>query len=715
MKAREVSSGRPAAPSREGPRRIVFIDRLTLAELARIVVLGRGVQAVWYFDPISPWLARALAALARAGLCRARWHHIPYHVGQARNEAGECTYAGNLDEARSLCAAFRDEVVAADPLINSMGKLWPLGKLLFHFDKLTERDVRTECLRIGLVQWMIAALRLDAGGCVLRLPPRPWWGYLEAFSRAHGVRIAKCRRFEAFGALAVMAGRVAAIGGHALRWRAASARGRRGPGSPIQRRGTPRREASGPTVAIRYWHRGLGFDPCDRSEFFWVQASGVPLASVILYDYQSEKPVSRETLDALQARGVTLLGNAPGVRPWRPTLACVRIVLQTMLRVLRAAVGCVRRGRRVSAYVFWHLIGLAIEYAYWRDFFAAYRVRVHVGTMNTSIAQVLALNALGGVSVGYQYSISNMLVPTTFLSGGENVQCVFSALYERVWRSVGAPVDQYLATGFIHDDAVEALRRRGRAAEVRARLQQHGARFIIGFFDENSVNRWDIDNSDADAADDYAYLLQWLLRDPGLGLVFKPKKPTTLFRRIASIAGLVERSRATGRCAFLLSDTLAGSVFPAEAALIADFCIGKIVGSTAALEARLAGRPSVLLDTEGHTRHPFYAWGMGRVVFRDWAALRRAIEAYRAQEGGSARLGEWEPEIKELDPYGDGQGAARIGLTIRWIFDALNTGASPREAVAQAAARFAARWRVGPVPPAGGRPASEREQIGSAA
>jgi hypothetical protein len=369
-----------------------------------------------------------------------------------------------------------------------------------------------------------------------------------------------------------------------------------------------------------------------------------------------------------------------------------RVLLGALVKIIAGVLTCLARRQWVSPYYVTNLAALAIGYAYWYDFYSTHRVRVNVGTLNTSVEQVLALDALGGVSAAYQYSVGNILFPTTLLSGGENVQFVFSSLFEQLWHSIEAPVDNFVHTGFIYDRAIQAVRDLDRVGQTRKQLQDSGARFILCFFDENSVNRWDIYASDEDAANDYEYLLRWLLADPTLGIVFKPKNSRNLFQRIGRVSGLIDQARQTGRCKFLTSDTLVGSIYPAEAALMSDVCIGKLDGSTAAFEARLTGVPTILIDNEGFRSHPFYAWGRSQLIFNNWNSLRAGVEKYRCAPQADQGFGDWSPGLRDLDPFQDGQASLRMGFHIGWIYEALKHGASKEAALAMATEKFAQRW-----------------------
>jgi len=350
------------------------------------------------------------------------------------------------------------------------------------------------------------------------------------------------------------------------------------------------------------------------------------------------------------------------------------------------------RGKHISFYYLRSLTSLAWDYAYWYEFYSANQVRVNIGTLNTSVGQVLALEALNGVSAAYQYSVSPILCATSLLSAGEDVQFVLSPVFEDLWQSVEPPINTYVSTGFLYDNAIPVIRSLERVGELRKEIQNNGARFILCFFDENTLNRWDIYAWDEGAADDYEFLLRWLLSDDSLGMVFKPKKPSNLFQRIARVSDLIQRAQQTGRCKFMITDGLMGNTFPAEAAMVADVCIGKLDGSTAALEARLAGLPTVLVDAEGFRSHHFYRWGRDRVVFEDWDSLRESVERYRLAPEAYPEFGDWSPGINSLDPFRDGQGSLRIGLYIGWIYEALKKDASKQEALKMAAQQFEERW-----------------------
>ncbi len=659
----------------------------------------RSVESIWHFEPIGRWGQRGVRILRRLGLVRAKIHRIEHHVGHIRNDAGEVELIRLLGDARAICARVKQERFAKNPLFEAMASQWATSKVVLHFDKLTERVVNVECLRIGLVEWMLRShLKFGVEEGALFIERTQWFSYLAAYAHSRGITLRGYRCGSGLKEIVETWRRLFWTLGKRLpgMYKGVLGRLRRLATPAISAVSSDAANATGrstaSTIAIRYGYRKLSFDRAERSEFFWLEGSGISYSEVLLYDYFTEKPLDVETLKQISSRGIRLVGRGTGIAEWFPTAETFGVFAKTVLKLLWRFTTCGLRGRWVSLYYVRGLLALTVDYAYWYGFFSANRVRVNVGTLNGSVGQVLALDALNGISVAYQYSMSNITSPTTLLSAGEHVQFVFSPLFETLWRRIEAPVDRFVCTGFIYDSAIPAVRNLTRISEARKGLQENGARFIICFFDENSLDRWDLFHWDKDAADDYEYLLKWLLDDPSLGVVFKPKKSSNLFQRISRLSTLLAQAERTGRCLFLTSDTLVGSTYPAEAALISDLCLGWITGSTAAIEARLAGVPTVLIDPVGFHSHPFYSWGRGRIIFEGWESLRLAVEKFRDAPSSHPEFGDWTPGLHELDPFRDGQASVRLGLYTGWVYDALKQGASMESALSSAGERFAQRW-----------------------
>lgn len=686
--------------------RILFVDRLTLTSLAHILFFTRSPKIVWYFEELHPAMKPLLNLFHSIGLMRFEVRKVKHNMRHVKNGTGENMFTKFHEDSRRICATIRRERLSSNPLIKIMASKWPPEKTLLYYETLAEQQIALECIRVGMTAWLIhTQLRHSPDQCVLLIRNRHWFSLLEEYAKSRGIRLLSYgNRISNLSYLEKLCFRQLKFLHRALPSLRCN-RKIRSPGDSICKENL-QQIPSPPKIGIRYWHRTLSFDPTERSEFFWLEGSGIRYSDVLLYDYISDRPPDDETIRQLERRGIRLLGKGPGIPAWIPTGRMLAVLMRTILAMLSGVFQCLAKGQYVSLYFIRGFLALAVDYAYWYDFYSTNNIRVNIGSYNTRVGQVLALDALNAVSAEFQYSAANTQLPSTQLSAGETVQFLFSPLFRRLWTGIEAPVQQYVFTGFIHDGAASALRNGGRVTQLRKRLQRNGSRFIICYFDENSTPRWDKFTSNEEAAEEYRFFLDWLLADPSLGVVFKPKVSMTLFQRIHGVSELIERAERTGRCLFLTSGALLGSIYPTEAALIADVCVGKVTGTTAALEASLAGVPTVLIDEVGLHSHPLYDWGRGKVVFKDPDSLRSAVQRYRSDPDAFSDFGDWSPILKDFDPFQDGQASLRMSLYIKWIYEALRKGLPREKALAFAEEWFSERWN-GPEP---GKP--ENDPVG---
>lgn len=665
--------------TRYGPRTpldgCAYVDRLTLASLFPALRAAEHRGRLRYFGA-TPGGRAAARLLHLAGLLPPV-EQVINTISDARDADGTSPFIRAWLAGRRVCARYREGRLAPDPLIRAFGERFDAGRVMLHFERLAEIDVRQECLRVELIRWL--GRPANANGSARRdvvvLRRAPWTAAVREHALAHGLGFASYRELPDLGRAV---GRL----GRAIRSAAEHAwRGGRHPSPP---RAVVRAAGGDPRVAIgvQFGHRTLQQGVLRRSEFFWLDGSERLDRDVVLYGAPAVASAHvGSTGPRATPSDVRIVSGVPS-DDWRS------FVSLGLSLVIRPWVAQWLRGRRSGPYVARHLLSLLRDFLRWRSFFRANGVRVTVAPFasDATVGQVLALADLGGVSTAYQYSISNIIGPAALLTPGADVAFVFSERFARLWDGVAAPPDQIVPTGFVYDAAIHACARQASWREARARLAAHGATWVIAFFDENSVDAWHSAFTHVSAALDYEFLLHWLFEDPTLGLVLKPKKSGNLVERVAPVAALLERAIGSGRCVLLAGDTLVGSTYPAEAALMADVAVGKLTGGTAALEAWLCGKPTLLVDTDGFRDHPFWEWGAGTVVHRDWPSVRSAIERYRRDATEGSRFGDWSPAGNELDPFRDGRAAARMREYVLALALALDAGASRAEAIASASA-----------------------------
>ena len=121
---------------------------------------------------------------------------------------------------------------------------------------------------------------------------------------------------------------------------------------------------------------------------------------------------------------------------------------------------------------------------------------------------------------------------------------------------------------------------------------------IVCVLDENSLDddRWHTGHELQ--RENYSFMLEEVLRNPSLGVIFKPKQSIDLRRRLGNrISSLIDKAKKTGRC-FVFEETIGHNVLatPVIAAKAADLCIhGHLCAGTAAVETALSGVPTILV------------------------------------------------------------------------------------------------------------------------
>lgn len=553
------------------------------------------------------------------------------------------------------------EWVTREPLLRALEPEWSAGSLGFHLDRLFEPAVREERLRVALCRWLVQREGLPMEDALLLVADKPWLASIAEVARAEGLRLAGYPHFD--GAGRILARAAALVLDMVNRAR-------------IPRRSTRHAANVGPAedttvLGLRYGQRAISLDVDRHSEFFWLD--GMAPTRVVLYEYDAA--LSSQTAEALRRRGIKVLGRIPQL-----TWPALRVAAPLWLRIWRALVITAVRQRTYPVALAKAMSSLALDFASWLQFFRSEGIRVNVVGSNGSSGQVLALDALQGISVNYQYSVSNIVAPTVRITAGETVQLAYSAVFADLLQSVGSPTKRFILTGPLSDGAEQAagtLRGGPRVRATRERLTAGGAGFVLCFFDENSVDRWDILASNADAARDYEFLVSWLEGDPDLGLVVKPKKPWDLRTRIGPVAARLDVLVSTGRCVIVGEHDPSRDTHVAEAALAADLCIGKLSGGTAALEGFLVGCPSIMVDVDALHDHPLRSVGGRRVVFNSWHEARVAVDSYRSDPGRYADLGDWSGGIAAIDPFRDGRAVVRMREYISSLLHGLRDGLSP--------------------------------------
>lgn len=331
-------------------------------------------------------------------------------------------------------------------------------------------------------------------------------------------------------------------------------------------------------------------------------------------------------------------------------------------------------------------------YHYWKSIFKDTHAKIYVSWYKydeVHCALGAAIRDLGGVLAIYQRALD--LTPFAETQLHSDLYFASSSLLADVERRVGSKIAHFVVTGYLGDHRFPLLKEQ--AEKVRRQLCSFGASYIVSFTDENSGEdpRWQFSHSYTRA--NYLFLLEKLLQNSWMGLVLKPKIPRHLRKRLGEVDLLLERALKTGRCFLYDEGPIQGAYPPSVAALSSDIAIhGHLCGPTAALEAALVGRPTLLLDLEGWSVSPLYQLGERRVVFKSMEAIWEAVREHRHNPCGDHGIGSWGSYLDQLDPFRDGKAAHRMGTYLKWLIEGFNKGQHREQVLADAAKRYQEIW-----------------------
>jgi hypothetical protein len=412
-----------------------------------------------------------------------------------------------------------------------------------------------------------------------------------------------------------------------------------------------------------------------HSDFFWQKNSDFELKN-ILYKHHSDKERDYFLNNGLHSISEGIYSNAKDLRKYiAPTLNYSK-EFKKEYKVIK---------NMLSTY--------DLDRFYWASLFRRFGVKVFFTWYkysNDHIALSDAIKDIEGVSVNWQMAFD----------GFKNMDCVinsdivfsYSQFSDEIEKNIESKIKYNVIVGYPKDYAPALLK--DKAAQIRAKLRENGAKKIVFVIDENSVDdsRWH--SGHELQRENYSYILEKVIDTPWLGVVFKPKRAKNLRQRLGPISKLLNEAIATGRCfIFEQSSRHTTDAPPILAGLVSDVCIhSHLNAGTAALECALEGLPTLLIDREKTVYSKFYDLPNGKVIFQDWPSTIDACMKYFKNPEKIPGFGDWTSIIDELDPFRDGMAAYRMGTYLKWLIDGYDNGLERDEIMENAAERYKKQW-----------------------
>ncbi len=275
-----------------------------------------------------------------------------------------------------------------------------------------------------------------------------------------------------------------------------------------------------------------------------------------------------------------------------------------------------------------------------------------------SFADAMQLVAadLNITTIAYQYSNLGSVSPIMLSTADQFL--IFSDMYKSVYQADGIAPQEFLLGGYLYDGVADLVR--VKAQRHRDILIRTGARFIVCYFDESvQHDRWGL-VSKTDHLGELHALANAVISDTTFAVVVKSQfihnSPSQLYPNDE----LIQTAKATGRYLELMEGVHRNDVYPTEAALVADLCIGHKFGATAALEAAIAGVRTVLLDTHGAKTPWDNIYNNADIEYKTMDSLMDAITGIRSGSKVYQTIGDWASILHHFDPYRNGEAVDRL-------------------------------------------------------
>lgn len=268
---------------------------------------------------------------------------------------------------------------------------------------------------------------------------------------------------------------------------------------------------------------------------------------------------------------------------------------------------------------------------------------------------------LGVSTVALQYSNLGFVAPVMMSTADTFV--VFSDAYRAVFESHGIGPARFVANGYLYGGVERLVRER--ATAHRQRLEQRGAQFVIGYFDESvQHDRWGAVHMQ-DHLHELHALARLVVASGDVGVIVKSQFMRNSPSALYPTDPLLAEAMATGRYLEVRDGAHRNDVYPAEVALAADVCIGHKFGATATLEAASAGARTLLID--GHRVRTAWdsVYAQADVLFDDIDQALSAMRSYRSAPASRPSLGDWTLIRAVLDPPLEDDALVRTRRMIR--------------------------------------------------
>lgn len=385
-----------------------------------------------------------------------------------------------------------------------------------------------------------------------------------------------------------------------------------------------------------------------RSDIFWLNKTGIKNEEIIFIG-KNVKSLYQNKFDRFSKIYDYATLDLLNVRPTR---------LSPEFLKLKKELIKINFNFKESKWLLINSLKLINEINFWKNIFLKYNIKVHLdGTENKleTISKQIALKLCSGVSIGKMRSY-----PINFL-------------FHQYW-----PNDFFFTWG--KDGAREVLESNNPISDVIISGFPYKLNFVKNdnkkFFTILILDNTFSDNLDLKqvvhssfAAKIYSTLIEYLLKDQTVKIIIKTKKNI----KLPIDDNILENAISTNR---LEISKEIGS-FAGDFTRRIDLAIAfGFYTPSALLECVIKKVRSVFIDYSNlkSVSKIIYNSNHKNIAFSDINDMMSALERFRKNKSKYYNFGNWDRNIKDIDPFNDNDGSYRIGIFIKTLLNSYKDG-----------------------------------------
>ena len=272
----------------------------------------------------------------------------------------------------------------------------------------------------------------------------------------------------------------------------------------------------------------------------------------------------------------------------------------------------------------------------------------------------LIANRMDIKTICYQYS--NLGIPSPLMTCNAKYMLLFSPQYRKIFETTLAKPGNFNSIGYLYTPIrkfVSAF-----SQKTRDTLQNNGVNFVICYFDESvQFDKFGLVSVKSHLRE-LSKLIEFAIDNSNVGIIVKSQylrnSPSVLYPQNK----LIRKLLSLGRYIELHDGHHRNEIYPMEAALSADLCIGHKFGATAILEAAVVGKRGVLINEHKFTSPFDSLYSTCKILYSSIDEILEEIKICSTANFEKTEIGSWKNIINNFSTDNDDSAPVKMSKLI---------------------------------------------------